>query len=79
LEEGPKFLVEKGTFHGEECTFVGERPKFPWKHILKIFLQIIVIIFLFLYFIATYRWKGFEESYNFVSGNVSIKIHMQKL
>jgi len=27
---------------------------------------------------VTYHWKGFEENYNFVSGNTSIKIHMQK-
>jgi hypothetical protein len=28
---------------------------------------------------VTYHWKGFEESYNFVSGNILIRIHMQKL
>jgi hypothetical protein len=79
LEEGPKFLVEKGTFHGEKCTFLGERPKFPRETYFKNLFVIIIIIFLFLYVIATYHWKGFEESYNFVSGNASIKIHMQKL
>jgi len=79
LEEGPKFLVEKGTFHGEKCTFLGERPKFPRETYFKNLFVIIIIIFLFLYVIATYHWKGFEESYNFVSGNALIKIHMQKL
>jgi hypothetical protein len=32
-----------------------------------------------LYKVVTYRWKGFKDSYNFVVGNISIKIHMQKL
>jgi hypothetical protein len=71
--------VEKGTFLREECTFLGERPKFPKKTYFLNLFAIIVISILFLYAIATYHWKSFEESYNFVSGNASIKIHMQKL
>ncbi len=34
---------------------------------------------MFLYAIATYHWKGFEYNYNFVGGNISIIINMQKL
>jgi hypothetical protein len=25
----------------------------------------------------TYHWKGFEENYNFVGGNTSIKVHIK--
>jgi len=55
LEEGPKFLMEKGTFHGEKCTFLGERPKFPRETYFKNLFVIAIIIFLFLYVIATYH------------------------
>jgi hypothetical protein len=43
------------------------------------FLLIIVISYLFLYKLATYHWKGLEESCNFVIESISIRIHMQKL
>jgi hypothetical protein len=29
--------------------------------------------------VVTYRWKVFKENYNFVSGNILIRIHMKKL
>ncbi len=32
-----------------------------------------------LYMVVTYRWKVFKENYNFVSGNILIRIHMKKL
>jgi hypothetical protein len=52
----------------------------PWGNIcFKFFLSIIVISYLFLYKLATYHWKGFEESYKFVNGSISIKTHIQKL
>jgi len=40
---------------------------------------VITIISCLKYVITTYHWNGFEESYNFVGGNISIKIYMQKL
>jgi hypothetical protein len=51
------------------------------KHILTDpnFLTITVISYLFLYMLTTYYWKGFEESYNFVLENISIRTHMKKL
>jgi len=36
---------------------------------------IIIISFLFLYSLVTYHWKGLKERYNFVIGNISIKIY----
>jgi hypothetical protein len=38
-----------------------------------------IISFVFLYVIVTYHWKGFENNYNFINGNISIRIHIQKL
>jgi hypothetical protein len=32
------------------------------------------IIIFFIYKLATYHWKGFKESYNFVVGTILIKI-----
>jgi hypothetical protein len=56
-----------------------ERPKFLREtYVLNLFV-IIVIFFFKIYSLAAYHWKGFKESYNFVVGNISIKIHMQKL
>lgn len=31
------------------------------------------------YKLATYHWKSLKESYNFVIGNISIKIYMKNL
>jgi hypothetical protein len=79
LWKGPKFPKEKGTFLEELCTFPKERPRFLRETYVSNLSTIIVISFLFLYVIVTYHWKGFEESYNFVGGNTSIIINMQKL
>jgi hypothetical protein len=43
------------------------------------FFATMTISFSFLYKLATYYWKAFEEGYNFVLENMSIKIHMKKL
>jgi hypothetical protein len=74
----PKFPKKKGTFPKEQCTFPMERPKFPWTHVL-IFFAIVIISCSFLYSLAAYHWKGFEKTYNFIVGNISIRIHMKKL
>jgi len=63
--------VEKGAFPWEQCIF-------PKETYVSNLFAIIIISILFSYNIATYRWKGFKESYN-NGGNISIKIHMQKL
>jgi hypothetical protein len=47
-------------------------------YVLNLFV-IIIISLLFLYSLVNYHWKGIKERYNFVVGNISIKIHMQKL
>jgi hypothetical protein len=51
----------------------------PWGNICYKYFTIIIISCSFLYRLATYHWKGFEESYNFVVGSISIKAHMQKI
>jgi hypothetical protein len=79
LGEGPKFLEEKGTFPKEPYMFSRERLKFIKKTYVPNLFAITNISCLFLYSFATYHWKGFEESYNFVVANILIKIHMQKL
>jgi len=79
LGERPKFFEKKDTFLREQCIFPREMPKLPKETYVPNLFAITVISFLFLYVIATYHWKGFEESYNFVGGNISIKIHMQTL
>jgi hypothetical protein len=71
LGKSPSSPRRRGTFLGEQCTLLLSSPR---KHIFQKNLQSI-ISFLFLYAIATYCWKGSEESYNFVGGNISIKIH----
>jgi hypothetical protein len=40
---------------------------------------IIIVMFLNIYSLATYHWKGLEKNYNFVVENILIKIHMKKL
>ncbi len=76
LGKGPSFPKEKGTFLGEQCTFPKKRPKFHWETYVPNLFAITIISFLFSYVIATYHWKGFEKNYNFVGGNIPIKIHM---
>jgi len=67
-----------GTSFGEQCTFLQEKPKFPKEtYVLNLFV-ITIMSFFKKYVIATYHWKGFKESYNFVGENISIKIYMQK-
>jgi hypothetical protein len=73
------FLEEKGTFFKEQCTFFGKRPKFPKETCVSNIFAIIIIFCSFLCELATYHWKGCKESYNFIVGNIPIKIHMQKL
>jgi hypothetical protein len=63
----------------EQCTFHGERFKFLAETYVSNHFVITIISFLFLYAIVTYRWKNFKKSYNFVTGNILIRIHMQKL
>jgi hypothetical protein len=59
--------------------FFGEMPKFIEKTYVSNLFAITNISCLFLYSFAIYHWKGFEESYNFLVANISIRIHMQKL
>jgi len=69
----------EGYLPKEPYMFSRERPKFIEKtYVLKLF-AIKNFSCLFLYSFATYHWKDFEESYNFLVANISIIIHMQKL
>jgi hypothetical protein len=56
-----------------------KRPKFLKETYVSNFFVIVIISLLFLYSLAAYHWKGLKKIYNFVVGNISIKIHMQKL
>jgi hypothetical protein len=73
------FPEKKGTCFKEQCTFLGKRPKFNKETCVMNLFAIIIIFYSFLCKLATYYWKGCEESYNFVVGSIPIKIHMQKL
>jgi hypothetical protein len=76
IPHGNKILK---LFLGEQWTFPMERPTFSEEtYVLNIFV-IKIISYLFLYMLATYHSKGFEENYKFVVGSTLIRIHMQKL
>jgi hypothetical protein len=68
LGEGPKFLREKGTFPKKQCIFLRK------TYVLNLF-AITTISCLFLYRLVNYHWKGLEEGYNFVIGNISKTSH----
>ncbi len=51
---------------------------FAGKHNVSKLFTITIISYLLLYKLTTY-WKALEGNYNFVVGNISIKIHIQKL
>jgi hypothetical protein len=71
--------MEKGIFSRKQCIFSKERPKFLEKTYVLNFFAITTISYLFLYKLVTYPWKGLKKRYNFMVGNTSTKIHMQKL
>jgi hypothetical protein len=63
---------------GNNIFSPGKGPSSSKKNVLNLFV-ITIISCLFLYCFITYHWKGFEKIYNFIVGNISIKIHMQNL
>jgi hypothetical protein len=65
-----KFLGENNTFPKKHCIFFRARFKFSREIYVPNFFAIVIV---------TFHWKGFEKSYNFISGITSIRIHMQKL
>jgi hypothetical protein len=69
----------KADFPKEQWTSLMERPKFLEKHMFQNFWQSQSSHYIYIYRLPTYRWKGFEENYNFVVENTSIRIKMQKL
>jgi hypothetical protein len=73
-----KAQVSRGEGHlpWGQCISPKKRPKFHWETYVPNLFAITIISFLFSYVIATYHWKGFEKNYNFVGGNIPIKIHM---
>jgi len=73
------FPKEKPTSLRTNELFLEERPKFFRETYVPIFLTIIIISFLFLYKLAIYHCKGFNDNYNFVVENILIIIHIQKL
>jgi hypothetical protein len=76
LGQRPKFPMDKGNFLKKQWTLLGEGPKFLKEtYVLNLFV-ITTFSFSFLYRLATYHSKGFEEGYNFVSESTSIIIHI---
>jgi len=73
------FPKEKSTSLRTNELFFEERPKFFREKYVPIFLTIIIVSFLFLYKLAIYHCKGFNDNYNFVVENISIIIYVQKL
>jgi hypothetical protein len=85
--------LKKINFPGEQWISVKEKAQVPWgnlyfeffnnhSHLIMVFIYACDLSLercLFLYMLATYHWKGFEKSYNFVFTCTSIKIHMKKL
>jgi len=60
---------EKRQFRWGQCIFLVEKHKLSKEtYILKLFV-IIIMSYLFLYWLATHQWKGFEDSCNFVVEN----------
>jgi hypothetical protein len=52
---------------------------FPKDTYVSNLFAITIISFLFLYIIAPYHWKDFENNYNFIDGNISIRIPYAKI
>jgi len=70
-------LKEKPTSLEDNELSSRKGPSSLEKHIFRIFMQ--SRFFFVCYKFATYHWKCLKEIYNFVIGNILIKIHMQKL
>jgi len=79
LGKGLKFPKEKGTFPRNNVLSLMERPKFLGGNIHSKSFCNWSSYFYFYKLFTTYHWKALKESYNFVGGNTSIKIYMQKL
>jgi hypothetical protein len=61
----------------EIITLLGGRLKFLKETYVLNFFKTITISFLFLYWLESYHWKGFEEGHNFAPESTSFRIHIK--